>query len=114
MSEIKNEIKNDETVERENEQIKENLTCSELKVNYLDDPNILLGYRVIQYKIPNKKHKIELNSEKLTKQEIEEEQKKLNELLSEQCVFCGEYLVENVQNSLIDEEKDAIEWAYVG
>ena len=56
----------------------------------------------------------ELNSEKLTKQEIEEEQKKLNELLSEQCVFCGEYLVENVQNSLIDEEKDAIEWAYVG
>ena len=60
MSEIKNEIKNDEIIEQENEQIKENLTCSELKVNYLDDPNILLGYRVIQYKIPNKKHKIEL------------------------------------------------------
>ena len=60
MSEMKNEIKNDETIEQENEQIKENLTCSELKVNYLDDPNILLGYRVIQYKIPNKKHKIEL------------------------------------------------------
>ena len=56
----------------------------------------------------------ELNSEKLSTKEIEEEQKKLNELLSEQCVFCGEYLVENVQNSLIDEEKDAIEWAYVG
>ena len=54
----------------------------------------------------------ELNSEKLSTKEIEEEQKKLNELLSEQCVFCGEYLIENVQNSLIDEEKDAIEWAY--
>ena len=54
----------------------------------------------------------ELNSEKLSSKEIEEEQKKLNELLSEQCVFCGEYLVENVQNSLIDEDKDAIEWAY--
>ena len=54
----------------------------------------------------------EFNSDKMTNKEIEEEQKKLNELLSEQCVFCGEYLVENVQNSLIDEEKDAIEWAY--
>ena len=54
----------------------------------------------------------EPSSEKLTIKEIEEEQKKLNSLLSEQCVFCGEYLVENVQNSLIDEEKDAIEWAY--
>ena len=55
----------------------------------------------------------EPSSEKLTIKEIEEEQKKLNELLSDQCVFCGEYLVENVQNSLIDEEKDAIEWAYL-
>ena len=54
----------------------------------------------------------EPSNEKLTIKEIEEEQKKLNSLLSEQCVFCGEYLVENVQNSLIDEEKDAIEWAY--
>ena len=54
----------------------------------------------------------ETSSEKLTLKEVEEEQKKLNNLLSEQCVFCGEYLVENVQNSLIDEEKDAIEWAY--
>ena len=54
----------------------------------------------------------EPSSEKLTIKEIEEEQKKLNNLLSEQCVFCGEYLVESIQNSLIDEEKDAIEWAY--
>ena len=50
--------------------------------------------------------------EKLSAKEIEEAQKNLNELLSEQCVFCGEYLVENVQNSLIDEEKDKIEWDY--
>ena len=54
----------------------------------------------------------ETSSEKLTLKEVEEEQKKLNNLLSEQCVFCWEYLIENVQNSLIDEEKDAIEWAY--
>ena len=54
----------------------------------------------------------EPSSEKLTIKEIEEEQKKLNNLLSEQCVFCGEYLVESIQNSLIDVEKDAIEWAY--
>ena len=53
------------------------------------------------------------NSEKLTTKEIEEGQIELNNLLTDQCVLCGEYLVENIQNSLIDEDKDFIEWAYV-
>ena len=57
--------------------------------------------------------KQEQNSEKLTSKEIEEGQIELNNLLTEQCVLCGEYLVENIQNSLIDEDKDFIEWAYV-
>ena len=33
--------------------IKENLTCFMLKVNYIDDPNILLGYPIIQNQIPS-------------------------------------------------------------
>ena len=53
------------------------------------------------------------NNEKLTNKEIEEGQNELNNLLTEQCVLCGEYMVENVQNSLIDEDKDFIEWAYI-
>ena len=57
--------------------------------------------------------KQEQNSEKLTAKEIEEGQIELNNLLTDQCVLCGEYLVENIQNSLIDEDKDFIEWAYV-
>ena len=57
--------------------------------------------------------KQEQNSEKLTSKEIEEGQIELNNLLTDQCVLCGEYLVENIQNSLIDEDKDFIEWAYV-
>ena len=42
------------------EQIKENLTCFMLKLNYLDDSNILLGYPIIQNKSENGKNKIEL------------------------------------------------------
>ena len=57
--------------------------------------------------------KQEQNNEKLTAKEIEEGQIELNNLLTEQCVLCGEYLVENIQNSLIDEDKDFIEWVYV-
>ena len=57
--------------------------------------------------------KQEQNNDKLTPKEIEEEQKELNNCLTEQCILCGEYLVENIQNSLIDENKDFIEWAYV-
>ena len=50
------------------------------------------------------------NSNKLTDKEKEEMTKELNNLLSEQCILCGEYLVDSVQCSLIDEEKDFIEW----
>ena len=57
--------------------------------------------------------KQELNSEKVTLKDIEEGQIELNNLLTEKCVLCGEYMVENVQNSYIDEEKDFIEWAYL-
>ena len=57
--------------------------------------------------------KQELSSDKLSAKEIEESQIELNNLLTEQCILCGEYTVENVQNSLIDEDKDFIEWAYV-
>ena len=28
--------------------IKENLTCSVLKTNYIDDPTLLLGYPIVQ------------------------------------------------------------------
>ena len=40
------------------QQIKENLTCFMLKSNYLDEPDILLGYPIIQEKVT--KNKIEL------------------------------------------------------
>ena len=42
------------------QQIKENLTCFMLKLNYIDDPDILLGYPIIQNKIQSFKEKIEL------------------------------------------------------
>ena len=57
--------------------------------------------------------KQEQNNEKLTLKDIEDGQIELNNLLTEQCVLCGEYMVENVQNSYIDEDKDFIEWAYL-
>ena len=41
-------------------QIKENLNCFILKVNYIDDPNILLGYPIIQKKGKYGRNKIEL------------------------------------------------------
>ena len=59
----KNEIKKDENSEKEKirmQQIKDNLTCFMLKLNYIDDPEILLGYPIIQNKINGAKPKIEL------------------------------------------------------
>ena len=55
--------KNDEKKEENKnflkmQQIKENLTCFMLKLNYIDDPDILLGYPIIQTKTG--KDKIEL------------------------------------------------------
>ena len=49
-----NKNKNDNRMQ----QIKENLTCFMLKLNYIDDPDILLGYPIIQTK--TEKEKIEL------------------------------------------------------
>ena len=50
-SEKKNNEKAKEKVGDERiKQIKENLTCSILKKNYIDDPTILLGYPIIQTK----------------------------------------------------------------
>ena len=40
--------------------IKENLTCSVLKTNYIDDPNLLLGYPIVQTKSKYKVNEIEL------------------------------------------------------
>ena len=59
-----NNNKNDENnINKENEQkmkiIKENLTCFMLKLNYIEDPDILLGYPIIQKKGLGK-NKIEL------------------------------------------------------
>ena len=59
------EEKKDEISEKEKikmQQIKDNLTCFMLKLNYIDDPEILLGYPVIQNKINGIKQKIELYS----------------------------------------------------
>ena len=53
----KEEIKKDENFQKM-QQIKENLTCYMLKLNYIDDPEILLGYPIIQTKVG--KDKIEL------------------------------------------------------
>ena len=60
--ENKNEIK-DEISEKEKlrmQQIKDNLTCFMLKLNYIDDPEILLGYPIIKNICYGKKEKIEL------------------------------------------------------
>ena len=43
------------------EQIKENLTCFMLKVNYIDDPEILLGYPIVRNQINiGRKNRLEL------------------------------------------------------
>jgi ubiquitin-protein ligase len=60
--ENKNEIK-DEISEKEKlrmQQIKDNLTCFMLKLNYIDDPEILLGYPIIKNICYGKKEKMEL------------------------------------------------------
>ena len=54
-----NKNKNDEENEKKMELIKENLTCFMLKLNYIDDPEILLGYPIIE-KMGLGKDKIEL------------------------------------------------------
>ena len=57
------EEKNDEKIEKEKirmQQIKDNLTCFMLKLNYIDDPDILLGYPIIQNCVTSNKQKIEL------------------------------------------------------
>ena len=56
-TEEKEEIKKDQNFQKM-QQIKENLTCYMLKLNYIDDPEILLGYPIIQTKVG--KDKIEL------------------------------------------------------
>ena len=56
--EEKNEIDEKEKIRMQ--QIKDNLTCFMLKLNYIDDPDILLGYPIIQNKIGLVKQKIEL------------------------------------------------------
>ena len=56
-----NDLKNEENKDKnflKIQQIKENLTCFMIKLNYIDDPDILLGYRIIQIKTG--KDKIEL------------------------------------------------------
>ena len=60
--ENKNELINEEEQKEKIriQQIKENLTCFMLKLNYIDDPDILLGYPIIQNKISGIKQKIEL------------------------------------------------------
>ena len=57
--EIENIDKNKRNEEIRMQQIKENLTCFMLKLNYIDDPEILLGYPIIQKKGKGK-DKIEL------------------------------------------------------
>ena len=47
-------IKDNEKIKSEEnkiQQIKENLTCFMLKVNYIDDPNIILGYPIMRTNI---------------------------------------------------------------
>ena len=51
--------KKDKKEELRMQQIKENLTCFMLKLNYIDDPDILLGYPIVQC-IGLGKNKIEL------------------------------------------------------
>ena len=51
------EEKNDKMI-----QIKENLTFFMLKLNYIDEPDILLGYPIIKYEAEYDKNKYELYS----------------------------------------------------
>ena len=44
------------------QQIKENLTCFMLKLNYIDDPEILLGYPIIQKRKRKRKNRIISNT----------------------------------------------------
>ena len=58
-----NKIKTEEEKDKNSlrmQQTKENLTCFMLKLNYIDDPDILLGYPIIQSKAEYGKDKIEL------------------------------------------------------
>ena len=61
IKDVKNK-ENEKEIENEHKmlQIKENLNCFILKVNYIDDPNILLGYPIIQKKGKYGRNKIEL------------------------------------------------------
>ena len=54
-----NKEENSEEIKKLNE-IKENLTCFMLKLNYIDDKDIILGYPIIQKKIMQRNPKIEL------------------------------------------------------
>jgi hypothetical protein len=54
------EIKNNKPIDERMQQIKENLTCFMLKSNYIDDPDILLGYPIIQSKAEYGKDKYDL------------------------------------------------------
>ena len=57
------EEKEDEITQKEKiriQQIKDNLTCFMLKINYIDDMDILLGYPIIQNQLGLMKQKIEL------------------------------------------------------
>ena len=62
----KNEIKEekekmkDEVIDRKKEIIKENLTCYFFRENFIDNPEILLGYPIVQSKSIYGKDKIEL------------------------------------------------------
>ena len=58
--ELKNEIILNETEKIKMQQIKDNLTCFMLKSNYLDDPEILLGYPIVQNRTFGIKEKLEL------------------------------------------------------
>ena len=66
--EIKNEIKEEKKAKEEKEKannrnkemIKENLTCYFLRENFIDNPEILLGYPIVQSKALFGKDKIEL------------------------------------------------------
>ena len=52
---------NENDEENNLEQIKENLTCFMLKVNYIDDPEILLGYPIVRNQINiGRKNRLEL------------------------------------------------------
>ena len=67
---FKNDINNQNIIKEEStkklEKIKENLTCFMLKVNYIDDKNILLGYPIIKKKLAKKKIELHPIPELLT------------------------------------------------